>query len=87
MAKNDNWVGVEIKNEESGEKIRLYHPPRDGAAGQDVDRQLRRILGIPSPQPAGYKPKVVVTALPGLGLADWLTKAAPGSEIADRDRA
>jgi hypothetical protein len=59
--------------------ICLYHPPKTGSAGQDVDREVRAILGIPSPKPRGYEAPVTVEALPG--EADWLTRLVPASAV------
>ena len=78
MARTDEWIRVKIKNK-AGKSICLYHPPHAGSAGQDVDRELREVLGIPSPQPPGYNPALTIEALPG--TADWLTKLVPGSSV------
>jgi len=78
MARNADWIRVKIKNRD-GRTMYLYHPPKEGAAGEDVDRELRSILAIPSPQPAGYKPVVTIEALPS--PAEWLTAKVPAGEI------
>jgi hypothetical protein len=81
MARNDSWIRVEIRNRKTGRAIYLYHPPKEGAAGEDVDRELRAILEIPSPQPPGYQPVVTIKALPS--PADWLTDKVPASEVSE----
>jgi hypothetical protein len=78
MARTDDWVRVKIKNK-LGQSICLYHAPHSGSAGEDVDRELRAILGIPSPKPVGYVTTITVEALPS--PADWLTKLVPRSKI------
>jgi hypothetical protein len=78
MARNDEWIRVKIKNK-AGDTICLYHPPKTGSAGQDVDRELRAILGISSPKSPGHTASITVEALPG--PADWLTRLAAASEV------
>ena len=78
MARTDEWIRVKVKNK-AGQTICLYHPPHARSAGQDVDRELRALLGIPSPQPKGYVPEITIEALPG--PADWLTALVPKSSI------
>jgi hypothetical protein len=77
MARTESWIRVKIKNRRTGKAIFLYHPPKAGAAGEDVDRDLRAILEIPSPQPAGYKPRMTIEALPS--PADWLSALVSSS--------
>ena len=79
MARNDRWVRVKIRNRSTGATMCLYHPPKAGAAGEDVDRELRAILEIPSPQAKGYEARVTIEALPGPG--DWLTAKMPASDV------
>ena len=79
MASTENWIRVRIKNRSTGETMCLFHPPKAGAAGQDVVRELRASLGIPSPQPSGYIPEVTIEALPS--PADWLTSMVPASSV------
>ena len=75
MARNDSWICVKIENKKTGDAIYLYHPPTSGAAGEDVDRHLRSVLGIPSPAPKGHVATVTIRALPS--PADWLTSLVP----------
>lgn len=79
MARNDSWVRVKIVSRGSGQTMCLYHTPKGGAAGQDVDRELRAILGIPSPQPKDYVPEITIEALPA--PADWLTERVPPEDV------
>ena len=79
MARTTSWIRVRIKNTVTGETMCLYHPPTAGAAGEDVDRDLRSLLGIPSPQPKGYKAQITVEALPS--PADWLSSKVPATDI------
>jgi hypothetical protein len=78
MARNDEWIRVKIRNK-AGDTICLYHPPRSGSAGQDVDRQLRAILGIPSPRPASDAALITIEALPG--PAHWLTHLVSAADV------
>ena len=57
----------------------LYHPPKGGTAGQDVDRELRAILEIPSPKPKGYSSKITIEALPE--PAKWLTAKVAAADV------
>lgn len=79
MPRNDSWIRVKIKNPKTGSVMCLYHPPRAGSAGQDVDRELRDILEIPSPRTKDYVPVVTIEALPS--PADWLTAKVPVTEV------
>ena len=79
MAHNESWIRVRIKNRSTGETICLYRPPKAGAASEEVDRELRAILGIPSPQPKSYIPHVTIEALPS--PADWLTDKVPARDV------
>ncbi len=38
MAQNEKWICIEIVNSKNNKTMKLYHPPKDGAAGEDVDR-------------------------------------------------